>query len=255
MRMLAVTLLQLSLLTPALAVDELKVKQELEEYRIKFEQASGDPQAMAALKKEYLAKSEAKIDNLKNKILQSYENEDPSVTQRLLYNLRKELAKVFRSDITLASSNEMLVLRSEVEPLRGVLLGMMESQNNQQRESAIMMLPYLNPDEALVEAFYDSVADENQMVVRESTNAIFALGLDTEDLRDQLVEAYSEKNPKYASLIRNNAGKWGLTEVIPITLQQLLQKYSEQNKIDRTLLAQLKEFGPQAKEVLPELQQ
>jgi|GEM_PF-3034786 hypothetical protein len=153
-------------------------------------------------------------------------------------------------------------LRSKMESLRPYIFELSESPKSSDNSYAVKFGKYLQIDRAAESMFYEILntkLNENQDGVREVLDVIFGYNLDTEELRNELVQGLAlnkeiAEQSRFGKDAELDAGTWGLEEAATPLMLLVENSYSQTGKINRTAVKSLKELGASAAVVLPRLE-
>lgn len=149
-------------------------------------------------------------------------------------------------------------LRSKMEPIRDVAFGLAASDEKNRRFYGAVFASYLEPTDATKELLEKLAHDDHAPASGTAMDTLFGMGWETQALRGDVVLSLKgelDGEPSImASLARNNAGEWGVSEAAPILMDLLEKEYNEEGKIT-SIATQLKLLGEGAKEQLPRLQE
>ena len=149
-------------------------------------------------------------------------------------------------------------LRSEVEPIRGVVFELAASGEKNRRFYASVFASYLEPTNATKELLEKLAHDEHAPASGTAMDTLFGMGWESERLRGDVVSSLERQlegeSSTMASLARNNVGEWGVSEAAPILMELLEKEYAENGKIT-SVATQIKLLGDGAKNELPKLRE
>jgi len=152
-------------------------------------------------------------------------------------------------------------IRQKLEGIRPLLMELGYSDNEPNRGYAAEIGKYLKIDDEVRDMFYDILEksfEETGQSKNSSLNALFGYGLETEELKKELVSGLSldseiAKKSRFGLKALGRAGSWGLVEAVNPLMDLIEFEYSKTGKANRSALKSLRELGPAAIEVLPRI--
>ena len=231
-----------------------------EQERVKAESASRQEreQQRLRLKEEVFSwPLRQKIEVLSNGVFPESNINEALVREMLYSQLSREYGVRWAEN-----SSEMNSLRENMEDLRPYIIELSESENSSDKSYAITLGRYLEIDEETTSMFYevlDSKLAGDEDGIREVLDVIFAHGVDTPELRNELVQGLAEiedsdSESRFTSEAEFRAGRWGLVEAADALILLVEDRYQKTGKVNRTALKSLKELGASAVDVLPRLE-
>lgn len=158
--------------------------------------------------------------------------------------------------------NGLQELREQVEPLRSRLLDLGYSKHEPDRFYAIAVGKYLKIDHEVEKMFFnvldESVGNSGQSQ-NEALDVIFGYGLETPELRQELVAGLSDavtaqETSRFPRVAAGRSGRWGLHEASEHLIEMVERNYQTKGNVQHGALKSLKELGPAALSVLPRLE-
>ncbi len=159
------------------------------------------------------------------------------------------------------NANGLRDVRKKMERIRPAILEAAYSGDTHERTYAVDLGKYLLIDGGVEKMFYHVLEKElvggGQGKLR-SLDAIFGYGLDTPELRKELVSGLSPdkevaEKSRLGSIAMGRSGRWGLHEATENLISLLEENYQRTGNVKHGALKSLKELGPAAIEVLPRI--
>lgn len=182
---------------------------------------------------------------------------DEALVREMLY---AELAKRY-SNAWKENPRGLLGLREQMENLRTYIMDLSDSPRSSDKSYAVKFGKYLKVDEEVDSMLYkvlDQKLAKNESGVREVLDVIFGYKLDSQNLRDELVQGLSleesvSSKSRFGKEAELDAGEWGLSEAVESLMRLVEDRYERTGKINRTAVKSLQELGGDAANVLSRL--
>ena len=181
------------------------------------------------------------------KLLEQYSSEAEELDEEVMDRMTRNLREANNINQRVPGPGERVIqpdIAAAMEPLRGVIYSMVQSETYLENYHGVRYLTYLAPTDESINLLYTVGQSENSEAFV-ALDTIFKMGWDTPELRNELIRDLQLKasgEVAHGGKAEVYGGEWNLEEGIPFYIEIFQNRFSKEKLIYRNSLKQLRQL-------------